>query len=458
MLTRQNSVLRLTTQITTMGLICLFVDCQLAKADEPENLNDPGKPSARVTTNSVLEQQPLVPELNWSEADSKSKWQIVALLADHMRSNFDKIRTWRGKYHVRSIEPQRESFLRSAFAGRVDGRDLSDVTLEREFRIEFAFDAQSRNIYRAKISDLMYWRDRKKDEQFIIPNTAPADERSYVAGEEYVHFDPLVKWPEFNHLLDNPEAMQKRAAFRASSQSATRMHYGDMLDPIVFFGHDQDSRLWETMSVCLNAHEGKAGGEQQKKAEEAVKCSQADGPRGKFYRFDFNIQMTDKNSTKSTLYSSWILDGNQEFHPVSFFMHRGDEKNVIRQMKWRWRHESDVFVPDVVLDVFSDTAPNGMNLWRECELENSSVNEPLDPDLFTPQGLGLKDGELIIDEIERSVKMLRDGKVVQIGNFGDQYVAPQQPTNQFTVRYIMLSINALALLAFLVILARRRNR
>ena len=134
MLTRQNSVLRLTTQITTMGLICLFVDCQLAKADEPENLNDPGKPSARVTTNSVLEQQPLVPELNWSEADSKSKWQIVALLADHMRSNFDKIRTWRGKYHVRSIEPQRESFLRSAFAGRVDGRDLSDVTLERDSR------------------------------------------------------------------------------------------------------------------------------------------------------------------------------------------------------------------------------------------------------------------------------------------------------------------------------------
>lgn len=438
--------------IVCIGLIYWRGDCRPAKADESTETGE------RVKATSVLEQQALIPELTWSELDSENKWKILSMLADHMQANFDRIRTWEGTYHVRSIEPQRESFLRSAFAGRVDGRDLSDVTLEREFRIEFAINAQSHKIFRAKTSDLMYWRNRKTDECFNISNTAPADERSYVVGEEYVHFDPLITWPEFNHLLDHPDALHKRAAFRTSSESAKRKHYADMLDPIVFFGHDQDSRLWETMSVCLDAHNGKAGGVQQKKANDAVKCFQADGPQGKFYRFNFDIQPTGPKPDEPILHSSWIFDSEQGFNPISFFMRRDGEVKDIRQMKWRWKRINDIYVPDVILDVFSETVPHGMNLWRECELEHSRVNEPLDPDRFTLQGLGLKEGELIIDEIHRSVDKLHNGKVISIAKFGTQYVAPPKPNNQFAARYLIVVINILAFAVLLVILAIRRKR
>ena len=397
----------------------------------------------------------VIPAVAWKETSSDEKWRITALLIDHMQTNYAKIQTWKGTYRVRAIEEQSAAFLRQALGEKVATRALNNVELEHTFRLDFAIDLPGRRIYRAKQTDLSYWRDQKTDEQFSIPNTGPADERSFVAGEEYVHFDPTARWPEFSYLVNNPDAQHKRAAFREPAENGLRKHYGDMLDPRVFYGYGQDNPLWETLSFCLDSRNGKFGAGDRQKAEQLVHVFEADGQTSKLYRFDLDTVKSQPSDPE--LHNSWVFDGTVGFHPTGMRMLDGKDQKV-QETQWRWKSVEGIYIPEVVLEHFFAFRGQVMR-WRESELVDCRVNVPLDADQFTLRGLGLEEGDLVIDKIDRAVEILRDGQIVRLGAFGDQYVAPLPLTlRDSPLRVLFIGLNVLLLIGFLVWTMRRRTR
>jgi len=394
-----------------------------------------------------------IPSVTWKETTSEEKWRIVAMLHDHLSSNYASIRSWKGAYRVRGVEGQPASFLKSMYANGLNGRDVTNVELERSFTMTFAIDMQGERIFREKKTDLMYWRDMRTEEQFSIPNTAPSDERSFVAGEEYTHFDPKASWPEFDYLVSNPEAQNKRAAFREPAEKGERKHYGDLLDPRDFFGYAPGIPMSKVLSNFLSVNLASAEGKQ---LDQSIKIFECDEGGCKLYRLNGNIP-TGHNSNDSVLHSDWVFDGSVGFHMTGYVTRRENEPNM-QEIKWRWKNVDGVFVPGVVFERFVASGAQTMELWRESELEECTINVPLAPDQFSLSGLGLEEGELVIDKINRAVEIFRDGKTARLGAFGDQYVPPPQQTlAQSPIRIIVIGLNLLVLVIGVGWMMRRRK-
>ena len=403
---------------------------------------------------SLFAGQEVIPAVAWKETSSDDKWRITALLIDHMQTNYSRLRTWKGTCHVRSISEESAAFLKKAFGDLLAARDLTNVELERAFSVDFAIDLPGNRIYRDKKTGLMYYRDHKTDEQFSIPNTGPVDERSFVSGAEYVHFDPKVRWPEFSHLVNNPEARNKRAAFRDPAEKGERKHYGDMVDPRVFYGYGQMGPVWKTLAFCLDSHNSMFGAGDRQKAEQWVHVFEFDGNAGKLYRFDVESPGPQPSGPMCSI--SWVFDGTVGFHPTGMRMLEGKDQ-MMQETQWRWKSVEGIFIPEVVLEHFFAFRTQPMQ-WRESELVDCTVNVPLDTDQFTLAGLGLDEGDLVIDKIDRAVEILRDGKTVRLGTFGDQYVAPPQPFfRQPSLRLIFMVINVMVLILFLAWTKRRKT-
>ena len=139
-------------------------------------------------------------------------------------------------------------------------------------------------------------------------------------------------------------------------------------------------------------------------------------------------------------------------------MRRGSVQKI-QEMQWRWKRVDGIDLPEIVLENFMAFDSQSLQLWRESELVDCRVNVPLDADQFTLRGLGLEEGDLVIDKIDRAVEILRDGQIVRLGAFGDQYVAPLPLTlRDSPLRVLFIGLNVLLLIGFLVWTMRRRTR
>gem|GEM_PF-2856769 len=442
---------RWTVEVCSLSVACVFLQCLLVIV-----MGGAAHSEESIQRDSIFAGREVIPSVTWKETSSEERWRILALINDHMQSNYARIQTWKGVYRVRTIEGQAPAFLKESFGDRLASRDVSKVGLESSFHLRFAIDLPGQRIYRAKKTDLMYWRDLKSDEQFHIPDTGPSDENSFVAGEEYVHFDPVAVWPEFTYLLNNPDAQRKRAAFREPAEAGKRKHYADMLDPRDFFSYSQGVPVWGLLSSFLDAHHGKLGGETKRIAEQTLKVFDAEVGDDKIYRLDSEARSSRPDIP--VFYTSWVFDGKAGFHPTGFVTREGTDKKM-QEIQWRWKTVDGIFLPEAVLESFTATFSQSMQLWRESELVECSANVPLDADQFTLRGLGLEEGELVIDKIDRAVNIFRDGKTVRLGAFGDQYVAaPPQTLRQSPTRMILIGLNLLLFIGALYWVIRRRKR
>jgi hypothetical protein len=157
------------------------------------------------------------------------------------------------------------------------------------------------------------------------------------------------------------------------------------------------------------------------------------------------------------LHSEWVFDGSVGFHMTGYFTRHDNGPNM-QEIKWRWKNIDGVFVPEIVFEKFVASGTQTMQLWRESELTECSINAPLATDQFSLSGLGLEEGELVIDKINRVVEIFRDGKTTRLGAFGDQYVQPPQQTlAQSPIRIIVIGLNVLLLVIGVGWMMRRRK-
>jgi hypothetical protein len=333
------------------------------------------------------------------------------MLAARSRSNYEKIKSWKGSYRFSVRQYLNKDFV----AGLpVPTGKAEPLMQEFEFDEKFAVDTASGDLYRDKTNGSMRFQRIGSNEPFVIPNVGPGYGRSVITEDRCLEFRPDER-ATTAFLPDHPEAQNKRIVSCYPRREHERMLAGDAPDPREFFNTDPGNQLWSGAELYAQALRGRHGMEQFKEVARRLTISAADGPGGRWYWEQTRLNGPD---AAKDLYSTVIWSPQAGYNPVLHFLSWNTPDGLRESMsEWQWKDLDGTQIPSAFTSATYHAPDGGLSNERTAKLHDCVLNEPLDPHQFDYQGLGASDGDVIVNYIDRVVYSFRGGKTVKLGNF-----------------------------------------
>ena len=375
----------------------------------------------RGPTGGAPRDRPASRDLAWIDVAPPERLHVLEQLAVQSKVNYEKIKTWRGSYSYMLRQYLDTQFVAQllAGAGPLGGEPAPQGKagpLMQEFDsvLTFAIDAGSDAIYRDAQTSRMRFLKVGTDEEVKIPNVGSADHRSIVTPGVYLFFYPKERATS-SFLPDHPEAQMKRRVERFPAREA-RMREGGTPDPREFFKFDSVNFFWSGLELYARAFRGDLGAEQKNVVEQRLKIYQADGPGGRWYR----DQMSFTNPDGSTLWVATVWSPQAGYNAVS--MVRTLDTPVGRPestIEWQWKVIDGVYIPSTIKESAYRAARGELSKEQVTRLKDCALNRPLDPHQFDEKGLGVSDGDLVLNHLERVAYIIKGGEPVKLANFGE---------------------------------------
>jgi len=300
------------------------------------------------------------------------------------------------------------------------GRQTAPLIQTFDYPLQFAIDIKTDSIYRSKENTEMAFFEIGSKDAIKIPGVDAVNERSVVTSEHYVHFPPKMVSPGFSMLPDHPEAQNKHAAFREPRAEALKQSRGDLLNPCEWFGFSPQLKFWDELALYVKAMNGEAGEEVKRKVMEKINMYQNVTASGTQYKL-----VAEMTSPRPIFFAS-IWSSASGFHPVSSTVSEDKQgKQLLGTVEWRWKRFDGIYLPAWRKEFVFNKGSKEATYVLECTLESCSVNHPLDSHQFDYQGLGLKEGDLVVDKINKMMLIMKDGQAVKLANFGEKYLPPE---------------------------------
>ena len=378
----------------------------------------------------------------WREVARSEMMTVLDMIAEHVKGNYEKIRTWEVEYRV-----EVEDFLSPGPLPEPVARHVQLATngiIQRtEFTMLFIVDMETNARYWFKQDPKLTWLKPDTREPVSIPNTVVLPKRSVCSAGEYLHFDGVVV-PELADLPGHPQAQNKRVAYRDPVEYVQKQRLRDLLDPRVFFNNGA-LRLWDSIGKYKK---------EAKRLGDRLKLLVADGPGGPWYR----IALSLTGGGLATL----TFSPQVHFHPVRriVLLEESGEKVVDGDERWEWKRFGEIYVPvKVTVSVRSGDPAGHYNVLR-AELVRCILNKAVDRDQFTYKALGLKDGDLVMDRVNRQFLIHKNGSLVKLADFGERSSPPGWPSNPAisTARWVLVAASIVVLGGLVAALAIRRSR
>jgi len=387
----------------------------------------------------------------WSQLGGEERTAAITTMADRFRANYDKLHTWEGTYFVQVKQSLSAEAVKNRFTSAFVGGEAPALVQETSYTIRFVTDLASGNLYRDKKTAAMKFTRDGTNETVSIPNIAPVDGRSVLTTEHYVFFDPTIVWPQFATVRGNPKALNKRAAFRKPPEVVDRS-YGDLINPCVAFRTSDNRHLWEELAGLVKGLRGEMGGEARESLDESLSVSVGSGPRGLWHR----LNQTFKES-ESTIHMS--LAWSPESTPVDLSLVAGENRDhPLRRLQWTWRLVNGIYCPEKVKDTVYARSGNGqLSIERALELRECAVNQPVQVSRFSYQGLGMKDGDLVMDEIEKACYLIEGGEPQKLANYNAINRQPGSGLSSLP-RWKLVLFSSVLVIFLLALLILRRQK
>ncbi|MHC5540368.1 TolB family protein, partial [Singulisphaera rosea] len=411
--------------------------------DSPPSPTDPGKatPLNRgplpAAPQSLRESGPVPPNLKWALVAPDDRLRITELLAGSAKSHFARLKTWRGSYACLQRQYLQEGMTAQAFTllGR-SNLDVGPLMQEFDSTLTFAIDVKSSAIYRDKDTHKLRFLKPGTDEEVTIPNVAPTDHRRWiVTPRRYLTFQPKeISTSAF--LPDLPAAQQKRHADDLPIAEAKR-ESGEV-NPLEFFKYNPMNTFWSELEIMAKALKGELGANGKSVAEARLNVEQADGPEGRWYRVGMSFK--DAGNPFYRTLTTWSpLAGQLPIQRDGFLQTRKQpEGKLVTRVEWRWKSISSVEIPSQYDEINYDQFAGKISREQHATLRDCVVNGPLDPHQFDERGLGLQDGDLILNRVEQVAYVMKAGEPVKLADFGQGSIletpkprpAPAQPRSE----------------------------
>jgi RNA polymerase sigma factor (sigma-70 family) len=373
----------------------------------------PGKPAPEANS-------PVPGDLTWTDIAPDERLSVMALLAAQAKGNYGKIKTWQGVYSYVLRQHLNEGFVAQLRAGiQPEGRrpaapEKAEALLQEFDQVlTFAVDLGADALYRDIETNRMRFFKLGTSDEVQIPNVGADDHRSIVTPELYLVFRP--KEQATSAFLPNlAEARNKRRVDRFPVAEG-RNREGGSPDPRGFFKFDPGNSFWSGLDLYAEALRGESGAEAERIVKERLKLAKAEGPGGRWYR----EQMGFGNPGEPVFWVTTLWSPQAGYNPVSHVRALGQPDGKVQsRIEWQWKLMDGIYVPEAFHETIYREAGGGISLERDAKMKESAVNRPLGPHQFDERGLGLSDGDLILNHLERVAYIMKGGEPVKLAEFG----------------------------------------
>ena len=167
----------------------------------------------------------------WRRLDGEARLDVLKLLENTTRANYQAIRTWRGVYAIRMYEVLADDYVADSLPDIPVKTRTSGLARRTRSRMRFVIDSTLGNVYRACENTEMEFMKHGTKEKVELPNSRAAERRSIVTNEHFIEFSPKDVWPGFGFLPDRADFQNRRVAFRWPREESDRRGLGDLMDP-----------------------------------------------------------------------------------------------------------------------------------------------------------------------------------------------------------------------------------
>jgi hypothetical protein len=358
-------------------------------AAEPETT---AQPPRDLSNYPALRDSNVVPkDLTWTAVPPEDKIRVLEMLAARSKANYEKIKTWTGAYHYMYREQLSAEYLAHfpALHGKVE-----PLILEHDFKVDFALNTASGNIYRDTTTRNSRYFKVATNEPATGPGTAP-DTRSIVTANDYLVFSRDYSIRSFV-----PGAPGVRNRHYAVSRPVKEAGSGEFwpTDPRAFYLRDSRVSsalatvpgLWWEADWEARWLRGESGQDELKELGKRLTISQAKGPGGIWY-----WQQTHGKPGPGDLYIIRVWSPQAGYNPVlDYSAHDKPDGKLGHRRQWQWKRFDDTYLPDAYKQIsFLDDGT--LSMQCDAKLEDCLLNNPLKPHQFDYEGLGLVDGDEI---------------------------------------------------------------
>src|SRR3972149_7022108 len=391
--------------------------------------------------------------LDWNRVDGDERIAVFETLANATTPTYQRIVTWRGTYLVELHEFLPQEFAATLLRAALGNRPALPLEKVSRFRLRFVIDMPSNAIFRQKETISTDFIDPQTGEKVSLANVHARDENSVVTSEHYIHMSPTVVWPGFNYLPKGAATSKKRAAFRETVDNALRLKFGELIDPRDVYSFSCDETTFgQDMAFYSGVMRGTSGQEARDRAQKHLRIERANADGGVWFRA---ITGCDVDSD-SPMYQTVLYNPHTGYNPVTLAMTRdATGEKPLRQGAWVWKRFGEVFVPTEFHEATHSSDPRITSYQRKLKLEECGVNEPIAPNQFDYQALGLTEGELFIDKIENVAYAMKDEQLEKLADFTPRY-SPRGAKGKFSLRGLLIIATVLLIVGLLIQIWRER--
>lgn len=339
---------------------------------------------------------------DWTEIEDLEQRKVpIQLALAALKSNYEKIETLRGDFALASDFRYDKSLLNSTDGfGTVFERD---ALWHQDFTIEIVSDQTCKKMFRnAKATDDYFVYEGKRIERtpkFLVDTVSidTPDEYVYVKkGDLYQGVD--------NELPGHSNVPIDNVAWVEQPEFNDQFSYSENIAPYRYY----DPKHWASLDTALNFMDGKNGAELQAKFNESARVFETtDGGGVKWFRYQHFLNDHSEINV--------LCNDSVDFLPVYYAMVR-ENGTTITLLQVKWNEINDVFFPHEIMKVINSNDGEPETRYR-TSASDIRINEPVNQDQFAYGALGLRGESLIMNQIQKKVYKLKDGKAVFFADY-----------------------------------------
>jgi hypothetical protein len=334
--------------------------------------------------------------------DFGERAKIVQMVADQVRSNYELLHTWKGRF-VLEEESQVDGAYGELFRQNPPRQDFKlPIVQKTKAEILFAVDVDANALFTTMESSAPSKYFELGSGKELTFSTTAFQQRSILTDEQFLFLNPNQFIGQINDAppIKGLPLGGGRVAFRQDPSKGKKRQSADVVDPRLLFAINGEP-IWKIFETW--ASWGDRRPEDRAKLEQMISVRR----EGIDTQPTFVIAIT-LGSTASKFKTTFVSKSEVGFNVTEFSESFG--VGVLKKRcTWSYRKQGGLFVPEVLVTASYNADGKTVNSQRLLKLVESDINIPLDKQSFSYAALGLKAGERVFDERDKALYVF-DGK------------------------------------------------
>ena len=352
-------------------------------------------------------------ECQWVSVDQNSFPQILTMIENQVKQNYDKINTWQGKTKIVSDSIHDGDKGRGYYDGMTDIESLPNkIKQHHEFVREFVLDATEELLYESNYLDGQnYMMDADTGKILPLKEHAGWSSGKYIHTSDY-HIDLLNNKNRNGDIVSHTVIKRGLQQFDKQTGGGCLFPVFDPRGTIRIFG-DVFKKTLDPLGGAFTRYLNLFEKEHRTDGYPTIMVEECTLANVKKYRIALINLAKDSNGVTVHLFFNLVCSSEVGFNVISYSVTDPDGK-VLEEKSFEYGLFNGIYLPTQKIELNFDYYTGNLKEQSTITFFNEKINEPISKEVFTYKNLGLKDGDKFIDKILDKEYTYQDGKLVEV--------------------------------------------